>query len=171
MKFVATALVLVLLALQVQDPPPPVPPTGAGPLPQVPDVPMTPVQRKDLWQRFAAPSPLAGFYRLKAASGGGVQATTSVKGWMTIGQRYLSIHIQDETGSRGKPAIQASVREYVLNGTQLRTTCRLGVRIPPGGDPVLEAEGLVETRVVQLTTTTLRIAQVSGDYLEFERVE
>jgi len=168
------ALVLLLAALSVQDPPPPrppQPPAGAAPLPQVPDVPMTPVQRQDLWQRFVPPSPLAGTYRLKAAGAGGVVATTSVKGWLTIGQRYLSFHIQDETGHPGKPTIQASVREYQLSGAQLQTTCKLGVRIPSGEDPVLEAEGMVESRLVQLTATTLRIVQPTGEYLEFERVE
>ncbi|MEZ5966389.1 MAG: hypothetical protein R3F56_21315 [Planctomycetota bacterium] len=171
MRLAFASLLLVVVLAQTQDPPPPQPPQGAAPLPQVPDVPMTPVQRKDLWQRFAPPSPIAGSYRLKAASSGGRIATTSIRGFLTIGQRHLTIQIQDETGTPGKPSIQSSVREYELRGQQLRTTARFGVRVPSGGTPVLEAEGLVEMRLVALTSTSLKILQPSGDYLEFERVE
>lgn len=173
MKFVVASLALacVLAVRQGQDPPPPKAPEGAAPLPQVPDVAMTPVQRKDLWQRFVPPSPLAGTYQLKAAARGGQLATSSVQGWMMVSQRFLSIHIQDETGQPGKPSIQASVREYEYAGTQLTTTSRLGVRIASGENPVLEAPGLVETRLIQLTSTTLRVVQGGGDYLEFERVD
>lgn len=169
MKLAAIPL-LLLLVLQGQDPPPPKPPEGAPPLPQVPDVPMTPVQRKDLWQRFTTPSPIAGTYRLVSAVRGG-QKANGVLGWMMVGERYLSIHLQDGGERPGQPSIQTSVRRYELRGMQLTTTSLLGARVPSGQAPALEAEGLVEIRTIQRTHTTLRVLQAEGDYLEFARVE
>ena len=173
MKLIAALLLCALACLPAQDPkpPPPKPPAGAAPLPQVPDVPMTAIERKDLWQRYAAPSPIAGTYRLIAAARGNQIVHGGVRGYLMVGERYLSIQIQDETARPGKPAIQASVRQYTLTGTRLQTTSCLGVRVPPGDDPVLDGEGLVEVRDVLLTATTLRVVQGSGDYLEFERVD
>lgn len=175
------AVLLFALASQDQKPPPspppapqdrtPQPPPGAQPLPQIPDVPMTPLERKDLWQRFTKPSPLTGTYRLIAAARGNQVVRHNLRGYLMVSERYLAIQIHDETTRPGKPAIQASVREYSLVGARLQTTGRLGVRIPAGEDPVLEGEGLVEMREILLTTTTLRVLQGPGDYLEFERVD
>lgn len=173
MKLLVTMFACALLCPSSQDQPPaPRSPADAKPLPQVPDVPMSEIERKDLWQRFVAPSPIAGFYRLRAAARGGREVREGgVQGYLVVGQRHLAIHIHDHTPHPGKPAIQASVREYTLAESRLQTTSRLGVRVPPGDDPVLEGQGLVEVRDLVVTATTLRVVQGEGDYLEFERIE
>jgi hypothetical protein len=172
MKLAAALLVFALLCLPGQDPPPlPRPPEGAQPLPQVPDVPMSAIERKDLWQRFATPSPIAGFYRLRGATRGGRPQLGGIEGYLFVGQRHLSLHLHDHTAHPGKPALQASVREYTLAGSRLQMTCRLGARIPPGDDPILEGDGLVEVRDILITATTLRVLQGEGDWLDFERIE
>ena len=178
-KLVFASVAFVLFCVARQDPAPvpkpqdktPQPPAGAKPLPQIPDVPMSAIERKDLWQRFTSPSPIAGFYRLRAAARGDQPVRAGLAGYLMVGERYLALQIHDETARLGKPAIQASVREYTLMGTRLQTTSRLGVRVLPGDNPVLEGDGLVEMRSIELTATTLRVVQGPGDYLEFERVD
>lgn len=171
MKLLAPAFAFALVCLSSQDPPHPKPPEGAKPLPQIPDVPMTAIERKDLWQRFTAPSPIAGTYRLRSAARDNQVVREGVRGYLMVGERYLSIQIHDETRGSGKPSIQASVREYTLVGSRLQTTSCLGVRVPPGDSPVLDGDALVEVRTIEVTTTTLRVLQGPGDYLEFERID
>lgn len=173
MRSFATLALLGLFALQTQDPPPkpPQPPPGAAPLPQVPDVPLSAVERKDLWQRFTPPSPIAGVYRLRAATRGGQAVRGGLQGYLLVGEKHLAIHLQDGTSNPGKPALQSSVREYTLVGSRLQMVCKLGVRLDSGGDPVLEGDGLVEVRAIDITANFLRVVQGVGSSLEFERVE
>jgi len=173
MRLAAVAALAFLGAL-AQDPArrrPPQPPPDAPALPQVSDRPMTEIERKDLWQQFVTPSPIAGFYRLRAVVRGGAPVPAGVRGYLVVGQRHLAVHLHDESASPGRPAVQASVRGYVLAGSRLQMTSELGVRLLPGEAPVLEGQGLVEIRDVVITATTLRVVQSPGDYLEFERIE
>lgn len=173
MRTVVTFALLGLLALHKQDQPPkpPSPPVGAAPLPPVPELPLTAVERKDLWQKFNAPSPIAGVYRLRSASRSGLGVIGGLQGYLFATDRYLMLHIQDGSVRPGKPAIHSSVREYVLVDGRLQMTCKLGVRMESGGDPVLESDGLQEVRAIEVAANVLRVVQGAGSSLEFERIE
>jgi hypothetical protein len=148
----------------------PKPPAGAAPLPPIAEPPSALVDRSDLIQRFAS-SELNGTYRLVATYRDGVQVRSQQRGYMMIGYRYLSFHLQADADG-GMPAmLQSGFRAFRVEGDRLVTTTLLGLRGSFGDRPQVDTEGISEVRTLSLTATTLRISQSAGDYLEFERID
>lgn len=156
-----------------QDPPSkltvPQPPPGAEPLPPVPDPPRTAVERRDLLQRFTAPSPLEGYYALRVFTNG-ISAVAGATGYLAMGRRFLSLHLQAPRAG-GPPAIQSGFREYRVEGNQLVMTTLLGMQNQRDGDIVLERRGALKSVAFVLTGTRLRLDLGNGRVLEFERIE
>ena len=172
MKLFIVALPFVLFWTPIQDPgKPPQAPPGAPPLPVIQDPMLTPQERTDLWQRFVPASPIAGMYRLRMAMRDGRQIVDGMKGYLTVGERHLSLHLVDENVNPRRPMLQSSFREYRLVGSRLQMTSLVGMRTKADGDVVLDGAGLVELRDVLVLGNTLRVLQSANDYLDFERIE
>ncbi len=143
-------------------------PTSRPALPPIQEPFRSKVERKDLLQEFSKPTPLEGFYRLRAVVKGGAELATT-RGYVYFGRSHMALNTRTVTHPRVAPFVQASVRSYRVEGDQLITTSLLGHDYP--GKLRIEQSGLVEQRRFQRAGTLLRIYQADRAYMEFERVE
>ena len=148
---------------------PPKPPANAPALRPVQDPPRTPVERRDLLQRFAPVSPLGGYYSLRSFVGPG-GTPVAANGYLAIGRKHLSLHMFSPRAS-GPPAIQSAFRSYRTSGGRLVMTTLLGLTNDAGGDVLIEKTGTTRAIGYRLIGTRLRLEVGEGRILEFERVE
>ncbi len=170
----AAGALALFLAQDPERPPPaerPTPPADAGPLPPVDEPYVSPVLRHDLLQQFEPPHPIQGFYELRERVVGGHNSPAPVRGYLVVGRRHLSLHLQTETDRPEQPLLRAGFRRYRIVGDQLHMTTLLGHFNDADGDMVVEADGLTFTRRFALIGGSLRIYQDSASYLEFVRLE
>lgn len=170
----SVAIICLLLLVPDQDPPKvsrPTAPESRSTLSPVEEPYRTAVDRRDLMQQFDAPNPLQGIYELREIVRPGQAQVTGTKGYLLIGRRYLSLHIRGRSNSPRVPALQASFRRYSILDDRLQMSAIIGHRNEPGGDILVEEEGLTEVRRYSLTGAVLRIFQGPGSYMEFIRIE
>ncbi|MBK8980638.1 MAG: hypothetical protein IPM29_32445 [Planctomycetes bacterium] len=159
-----------------QDPPllgPPVPalpPADARPLPPVPDLPLSAVDRRDLIQRFLPPTPVEGFWELRRMVVRG-HDVEPVRGYAWFGQRHMTLDIVQGSPTGGEPLVQAGVRRYRLDGELLSTTALIGHDNHAGDELRFDAPGLVEQRRAVVAGPALRIERDEQTWLEFFRIE
>ena len=151
--------------------PPPPPPADANPLPPVAEPLRTPVERRDLIQRFTPPSPLEGFWSLRRISRPGAIEPQKAVGYLAIGSRHLMLQLQIDGPSPRVPILQSGTRRYTVQGDALVTTSLVGLANEPNGDILLEQPGLTEMRRFTLLGSVLRILHEDGGHMEFVRVE
>lgn len=174
MGFKSLAILSVVLVFSGQDPPAvarPTAPQSRSDLPPVDEPFRTPVDRSDLMQQFDAPHPLQGTYELREIVQPGQAQVPGIVGYLVIGRRYLSLHIRGPGSSPRVPALQASFRRYTVLDDRLQMSTIIGHRNEPGGDMLVEEEGLTEVRRYSLTGAVLRIIHGPGSYMEFVRIE
>ncbi len=164
---------LLLPVLSGQEAKRPSPPPGATtkPLPPVQEPERTPVERKDLLQKFKPASPLEGTYRLQAVGVPGGKVVKGYQGYLVVGKDYLSIHLQGPGVAKDLPSLQAGFRKYRIEGSELVMHSLLGHRNLPDGKVVVEGKGVVERRGFLKAGNVLRISKSAEDYLEFVRIE
>ena len=170
----SVAIICLLLLLPDQDPPKvsrPTPPESSSTLPPVEEPYRTPVDRRDLMQQFDAPNPLQGIYELREIVRPGQAQVTGTRGYLLMGRRFLSLHIRGRGSTPSVPILQASFRRYSILDDRLQMSAIIGHRNEPGGDILVEEEGLTEVRRYSLTGAVLRIFQGPGSYMEFVRIE
>lgn len=150
----------------------PRPPKGATsrPLPLVQEPMRTPVERRDLLQKFKGPSPLAGFYRLVGVHGPAGPAKGRHIGYLAIGRDHLSLHLQGSGPRRREPVIQSGFRRYRLGDGKIYMSTLVGHRVR-AGEVLVEEYNLQEVRHYRLMGTTLKVYQSAKEYLEFVRIE
>ena len=168
------AIVSVLLVASNQDPPKvsrPTAPQERSNLPPVEEPFRTTVDRSDLMQQFDAPHPLQGTYELREIARPGQAQVPGITGYLVILRRHLSLHIRGPGNTPGVPAIEASFRRYTVLDDRLQMSTLIGHRNEPGGDILVEEEGLTQVRRYSLTGAVLRIIQGPGSYMEFVRIE
>ena len=168
------AIVSALLVASDQDPPNisrPTAPQSRANLSPVEEPFRTPVDRSDLMQQFDAPHPLQGTYELREVVHPGQAQVPGITGYLVIGRRYLSLHIQGPGSSPRVPALQASFRRYTVLDDRLQMSALIGHRNEPGGDILVEEQGLTEVKRYSLTGAVLRIISGPGSYMEFVRIE
>ncbi|MEY3160054.1 MAG: hypothetical protein RIT25_45 [Planctomycetota bacterium] len=174
-----TALFVAFLslfpALGLQDPQPApkpaTPPPDAVPLVPVEEPRVRPALRDDLLQRDDAPDPLEGTWRLKTRVREGAVASQPGEGWMFVGRRHLSIHLQGPGRSEEFPMLRAGVRRWQRQGGSLQMTVVAGHFNDESGDIKVESAGATETRRFEMIGPLLRIHQGSNSWLDFLRVE
>lgn len=165
------ALGLLVAAGIPQDPDKlPRPPEKAQPLPPVQDPPYTPVERRDLLQRFGPASPLEGFYRLTAVQRVGADEERHVRGTLAAGRQYLALYLE-VMDATGKVSLQTAVRRYRVDGTRLSMTSFMGFHQDPGEDPVLDPGGIGSECGFVMLGTTLRLQLADDTELEFVRID
>jgi hypothetical protein len=171
------ALAALLLAhLPPQDPqstsrPQPPPGWASRPLPPVADPPRSQVERKDLMQEFTPPNPLEGCYELRDIVRPGLPRAGRVRGYLWIGRRHLSLHVQADGLRPGLPHLQAGFRSYRVVGNKLQTSVLLGHRNDADGDVLVEQPGMTEERAFLLIGPVLRIYQGPDAWHEYVRLE
>lgn len=174
-----TALALAILSLvsvfASQDPQPAprpaAPPPDAAPQTPVEEPRVRPALRDDLLQREDAPDPIEGTWRLKSRVREGAVATQPGEGWMFVGRRYLSIHLQGPGKSVEFPMLRSGVRRWQRQGGSLQMTVVAGHFNDEGGDIKVESAGATETRRFEMVGPLLRIHQGNNSWLDFLRVE
>ena len=147
----------------------PKPPENAPPLPPVQEPFRTEVERRDLLQQFGAKSPIEGFYELVAASRPDMPAVLAT-GYLSIGRRHLSFHLEAETPD-GDPVRQSAFRSYRLVGSRLHMTSLTGFRLDPDGTTRIEPSGVAVQAEYLLLGTKLQLDLIDGSRLEFQRLE
>jgi hypothetical protein len=169
----AALLALLLAALSMQEPeskPSAPPPSQGKPLPPVPDPPRTPIERRDLLQRFTEPSPLEGFYRLVGLTQPGVVGGEA-QGYLVIGRKHLSIHLE-VLGIDGDESHQSAFRSYRTSGPQLLMSTLCGFSAGPGRRSVLvDSPGIALACTYSLLGTALTLELDDRTVLKFERLE
>jgi hypothetical protein len=177
----AGALAALCLGLALpQDPQPasqpasrPQPPADwqSRPLPPVDDPPRTAVERKDLMQQFTPPNPLEGCYELRDIVRPGMPRPARARGYLWIGRRHMSLHLQGDGETPRRPYLQASFRSYRVVGPRLVMNVIVGHRNDGDGDVLVEQPGLAEERTFQLIGPVLRIHQGPDAWHEYVRIE
>ena len=173
----APVLAALLLALALpQDPQPasrpqPPPDWTARPLPPVDDPPRTQVERKDLMQQFTPPNPIEGCYELREVVRPGIPRAGRARGYLWIGRRHMSLHVQGDGDVPGLPHLQSSFRSYRVVGAKLQMNVLIGHRNDSDGDVLVERPGLVEERNFLLIGPVLRIYQGPDAWHEYVRIE
>ena len=151
----------------------PAPPNGKKDtkLPPVLEPARSPIERRDLLQRFQGRHALAGMYRLKQMVVGGGTLVRGSLGYLVIGQRHMSLHLYAPSGSRGLANIQAVFRRFRIVGDTLVMSTLLGHRNKANGDIALEPIGHATQHRFARVGAMLRIYLTNRNYLEFERIE
>jgi hypothetical protein len=163
-------LCALLALLSPQDPRRPAPPADAAPLAPVQEPFRTKVERDDLIQRFAPPSVLEGFYKLRRLERPGLPQTAA-EGYLWIGRRHLMLQLSGQTGDPDLPALQSGVRRYQIAGDVLAMSVVLGFRNDIDGNIRLEPAGTTIRHRFTLLGPILRVHREGEAFLEFERVE
>ena len=141
------------------------------PLPPVLDPARSPVERRDLLQRFTTPHPIEGFYRLRHMVVAGGATVASSRGYLVLGQRHLAIQLYAPGPEPELANISAAVRSYKVVGDKLEMTSLLGHRNKDNGDIGFEPLGRVTQLEFLLAGSILRLHLAQDEYLEFERIE
>ncbi len=168
------AIVSLFLFFLEQDPPAvsrPTAPESRTTLPTVEEPYRTAIDRRDLIQQFDPPSPLEGIYELRSIVRPGEAQVQGTRGYLLIGRRYMSLHIRGRGETPQVPHLQATFRRYTILDDRLQMSTVIGHRNEPGGDILVEEDGLTEVRRYSLTGSILRIFQGPGSFMEFVRVE
>lgn len=167
MRYLLMACALALPLASDQDP-------GASRPSRRPELPpiqepwRSQVERADLLQAFSSPSPLAGFWSLRAFVREGVQS--SARGYVWFGTRHCMIATSVSRGGHISPFVESAVRTYRLEGDRIVMTSLIGH--DHADELRFVAPGVVEMREFQQAGTMLRIFQGARDsYMEFVRVE
>ncbi|MFO1053989.1 MAG: hypothetical protein U1F36_17370 [Planctomycetota bacterium] len=169
-----SAVLLVLLGAAPQDPQKariPSPPVGKNPLPPVPEPQAIPVDRRDLGRSWLPQSPIEGFWQLSSWSVNGSVQKEGLRAFLAVGRAHLSLQVLELPNPDIGPLIQAGTRSYQIEEGVLVTTALVGFDNYGDRKIHLEPIGLVERREMSFVGGHLRIAQSSGDWLEFERIE
>jgi hypothetical protein len=173
--FVAAFAFAAGLALAPQDPQPsrpqPPPDYAGRPLPPIQEPFRTAVERRDLMQRFAEPSPLAGIWELTQMSRVGQAYVPNVKGWLFVGRRHLSIYLSAQTDDPQVPHLQARVCSYRIAGHQLQLTVLGGHANDHRGDIVIEPLQGHFSRRFELAGAQLRVWQDDKAFIDFKRID
>ncbi len=138
-------------------------------LPPVQEPFRSPVERRDLIQRFRPRSPLEGFYKLQRVVRPGQLDVTEASGYLVIGRTHLSLNLQTTTPDQPQ-MIQAGFRTYTIQDDRIVMTALIG-HTNEGNQIVLDPPGLTETRRFRLGGSVLRIFQTNTAYMEFVRLE
>lgn len=168
------AIVSLFLLFSDQDPPAvsrPSAPESRAKLAPVEEPYRTAIDRRDLIQQFDPPSPLEGIYELRSIVRPGQAQVSGTRGYLLIGRHYMSLHIRGRGDTPQVPHLQATFRRYTILGDRLQMSTVIGHRNEPGGDILIEEEGLTEVRRYSLIGSILRIFQGPGSFMEFVRVE
>ncbi len=174
MGFKGFAVVCLFLIVPDQDPTKvsrPTAPESRSTLPPVEEPYRTSVDRRDLMQQFDTPHPLQGIYELRSIVRPGRAQIPGTKGYLMIGRRFLSLNVRGQDPNARIPHLQATFRRYTILDDRLQMSTVIGHRNEPGGDIVVEEEGLTEVRRFSLMGSVLRIFQGTGSYMEFVRIE
>ena len=149
----------------------PKPPKGQDPLPPILEPARDAVERRDLIQRFRGRHPLEGFYRVKRMIRSGSVSVANTKGYLVIGQGYLSMQIYAPSDLPYKVNIQSFFRRIRVRGDKIEMTSLVGHRNKPNGDIVLEKAGEKSSLRYVILGGVLRLYRGVDEYIEFERVE
>lgn len=147
----------------------PKPPENARVLPPVQEPYRAAVERKDLLQQFGEPSPLEGHYRLVTMSSAGAPRIPA-QGYLVVGRRHLSIHLQARAGS-GEAALQSAYRTYRIEERRIHMTSLAGFRTKADGIIAIEQPGTMLSHGFSLIGTRLTLHLKGSRVLEFERIE
>lgn len=168
-------LLIALFAMGSQDPQgktvPAAAPKARKALTPVQEPFRSSVERKDLIQQFAAASPLEGLFKLERYSLPGRGELIGCSGYVFFGRQYMQLYLQVPQKGSAKPAVQASVRRYVLRGQQLMMTSLEGHAVGSEGQLSVERARSTESRQVDLAGTKLRLSKADGSFMELVRVE
>ena len=141
------------------------------PLPPVLDPARSPIERHDLLQRFTAPHPIEGFYRLRHMVVAGGATVPGSRGYLVVGQRHLSIQLYAPGAEPELANITAAFRSFEVVGETLEMTSLLGHRNKDNGDIGFEQLGTSTQLEFLLAGAILRLHLAQDEYLEFERIE
>lgn len=119
----------------------------------------------------ASPSPISGFWELRAATGGPPSAAGQLRGYLAIGERHLSLHLLGPGVDPGVPFFQSGFRTYRLDRDRLITTALCGALNKENGDVVIENSPIEEVRIWERQGQILRLKKSAGEYLDFVRIE
>lgn len=148
----------------------PTPPQGAKPLPPVLEPVRSPVERRDLLQKFHKRQPIEGIYQLKRMVLPGGRLVAGGRGYLFVGQRHLSMQLYAPK-SKTDANLFCATRRYRINGDKLEMSGLLGHRNKPNGAITLEPKGYQVMHRFTLSGSVLRIYRARDEYLDFERVE
>jgi hypothetical protein len=162
------------LAPAIVDPTRPKPPQDLAtraPLPPIDEPIASPLERRDLMQRYRAPTPLEGLYELRSIQRPGVGGAVSAKGYLAIGARHLVLHVHVVESSPLRPFLQSGARTYRIVGNQLQMTTIVGHHNDADGNIHIERTGSTESRTFTLQGPILRIHHGASAWYEFLRIE
>jgi len=154
-----------------QDPTRPTPPAGAAPLRPVEEPYLAPVDRRDLIQRFEPKHPLEGMYRLNAMVRPGGRDVLGAEGFLVLGRRHMSLHLQAPGVEADVPQLRAGFRRYRIEHDRLLMESLVGHYNDLAGDMIVEGRGLRLARTISVVGSSLRVLDADGGYLEFVRIE
>lgn len=118
-----------------------------------------------------APSPIAGMWQLRNVVGQKLGVAPAFRGYLAVGEHYLSLHLVGPGVEPKIPFFQSGFRTYRLERDRLITTTLIGVANRENGDVVIEDNQVEEVRSWERTGSTLRIKKGVGEYLEFTKLE